>query len=43
MAERAGAETIEIDSAHAVMLAEPRAVAEQIRAALEGVTAGTAV
>jgi pimeloyl-ACP methyl ester carboxylesterase len=42
MAERAGAETIEVNSSHAVMFVEPRAVAEQIRRALESVTAAVA-
>jgi pimeloyl-ACP methyl ester carboxylesterase len=39
MAQRAGAETIEVDSSHAVMVVEPRAVADEIRKALHGVTA----
>jgi hypothetical protein len=43
MAERAGAETVAVDSSHAVMVVEPRAVAAQIRAASQGVTAAVAV
>jgi hypothetical protein len=39
MAERVGAETIEVDASHAVMVVEPRVVTEQIRAALQGVAA----
>jgi hypothetical protein len=42
MAKRAGAETIEIDGSHAVMVVEPRAVAQQIRAALRRVSAAVA-
>jgi hypothetical protein len=41
MAERAGAETVEVDSSHAVMVVEPSAVSEQIRAALRGVIAAS--
>jgi hypothetical protein len=43
MAARAGAETIEVDASHAVMVVEPGAVAQQIRAALQGVTTAVAV
>ncbi|WP_372511743.1 alpha/beta fold hydrolase [Carbonactinospora thermoautotrophica] len=39
MAERAGAQTIEILGSHAVMVSQPAGVAEHIRAAVRGVTA----
>jgi pimeloyl-ACP methyl ester carboxylesterase len=38
MATRAGAQTIEVDASHAVMVVESRAVTEHIRAALQSVT-----
>jgi pimeloyl-ACP methyl ester carboxylesterase len=37
MAKRAEAATIEVDASHAVMVVEPKAVTEQIRAALQSV------
>jgi len=43
MAARAGAETVELDTSHAAMVVEPRAVTKQIRAALHGVTAAVSV
>ena len=43
MAERAGAETVEVDGPHAVMVVEPAAVAEQTRKALVGVGAALPV
>jgi pimeloyl-ACP methyl ester carboxylesterase len=38
MARRAGAQTIEVNASHAVMVVEPKAVTEHIRAALRSVT-----
>jgi hypothetical protein len=42
MAKRAGAQTIEVDASHAVIVLEPKAVTEHIRAALQSVAAPVA-